>query len=261
MDCPRRFQLKYLRELAWPAIEAEPVLEHENLMQLGSRFHQLVHQHLSGVPAERLTQTIDHPDLSRWWHNYLDHAPDLEGWQTRSEIALSAPLGKRRLVAKYDVLAIESGKQALIIDWKTSRKKTPRKWLQERLQTSVYSYLLVQAGSHLNGGKAIQPEQVEMTYWFPEVPSQPERFSYNTKQYSSDHERLSSLAEQIIALSNEEQGQFRLTSDERRCRFCVYRSLCARGEKAGDLNDMEDIFAQEDVVFELDFEQIGEVEY
>lgn len=262
VDCPRRFVLKYLRELAWPAIEAEPVLEHENLMQLGSRFHQLVHQHLSGVPSERLTQTISHPDLIRWWHNYLDHAPDLSGFNVISEIPLSAPFCERRLLAKYDVLAIKPGECALIIDWKTSHKKTPRSWLQERLQTSVYPYLLVQAGAHLNGGHAIQPEQVEMIYWFPEAPSQAERFSYNAQQYSSDHDRLTSLSEQIIALSKEEEGQFRLTSNERRCRFCVYRSLCARGDTAGDFASMEGVFEQdEEILLALDFEQIGEVAY
>lgn len=262
VDCPRRFELKYIQELAWPAIKAQPILEHEQLMRLGSRFHQLVHQHLSGVPVERLTQTIEQPNLTRWWHNFLDHAPDLGEWQIRSETALSAPLGGRRLIAKYDVLALKPGNKALIIDWKTSRKKTPRKWLRERLQTSVYPYILVQAGAKLNGGEAIQPEQIEMMYWFPEAPSEPERFAYNSQQYASDSERLTALAEQIIALSENGKNQFRLTADERRCRFCVYRSLCARGEKAGDLNDMEDIFAPgEDAAFELDFEQIGEVEY
>ena len=263
VDCPRRFELKYLRELAWPAIEAEPVLEHEELMRLGSRFHQLIHQHLSGVPAARLTQTINQPDLARWWHNFLDNAPDLTGFQTHSEMALSAPLGERRLIAKYDLLVLKPGNKALIIDWKTTRKKTPRKWLRERLQTSVYPYILVQAGAKLNGGEAIQPEQVEMMYWFPEAPSESERFSYNSQQYALDHERLTGLALQIFALSkNEGQNQFRLTADERRCRFCVYRSLCARGKKAGDLNDMNDMLPHdEELIFELDFEQIGEVEY
>jgi hypothetical protein len=29
VDCRRRFQLRYLDQLAWPAVEAEPLLEHE----------------------------------------------------------------------------------------------------------------------------------------------------------------------------------------------------------------------------------------
>ena len=267
VDCPRRFELKYLRELGWPAIEAEPVLEHENLMQLGSRFHQLVHQHLSGISAKRLTETVDHPDLVRWWTNYLNpnYTPDLEGWQTYSEIVLSAPLGEHRLIAKYDLLGIKPGEKALIIDWKTSRKKSARGWLQDRLQTSVYPYLLVQAGQALNGGSPLQPEQVAMMYWFPEAPSDPERFSYDAKGYALDHQRLSELAEQISTLSgDEDHSPFRLTDDKRRCRFCVYRSLCERGEKAGNLDERGDILLQDqekEPMIKLDFDQIAEIEY
>ena len=45
-----------------------------------------------------------------------------------------------------------------------------------------------------------------------------------------------------------------------RCRFCTYRSLCERG-RAGplDLLDIEDELEDED--FELDFDQIAEIEF
>ena len=32
-DCPRRFQLRYIEHLAWPAVETEPVLENERRQQ------------------------------------------------------------------------------------------------------------------------------------------------------------------------------------------------------------------------------------
>ena len=40
LDCPRRFQLRYLLEQAWPAVESEPLLERERLAELGRRFHR-----------------------------------------------------------------------------------------------------------------------------------------------------------------------------------------------------------------------------
>ena len=30
VDCPRRFQLRYMMKLAWPAVEAEPAVEYAN---------------------------------------------------------------------------------------------------------------------------------------------------------------------------------------------------------------------------------------
>jgi len=52
VDCPRRFELRYLKKLAWPAIQSEPVLAIERHMQLGERFHRMVQQHQSGLPAD-----------------------------------------------------------------------------------------------------------------------------------------------------------------------------------------------------------------
>ncbi|MCP4541151.1 MAG: PD-(D/E)XK nuclease family protein, partial [Chloroflexi bacterium] len=49
VDCPRRFQLRYVLRVAWPAPEAEPVLENERYLQQGAAFHRLVHQHALGL--------------------------------------------------------------------------------------------------------------------------------------------------------------------------------------------------------------------
>ncbi|NCT22292.1 PD-(D/E)XK nuclease family protein, partial [bacterium] len=47
-DCPRRFQLRYIEQLAWPAVETEPALENERRQQEGLLFHRLAQQHLIG---------------------------------------------------------------------------------------------------------------------------------------------------------------------------------------------------------------------
>ena len=102
-DCPRRFELRYLQHLAYPAIETEPALENEKHQQEGEYFHRLVQQHLIGIPAEQVGKLANTPNLQRWWENYLS-AKDLMGLRDQSklyaETTLSAPLGKFRLVAK-----------------------------------------------------------------------------------------------------------------------------------------------------------------
>ena len=52
VDCKRRFLLRHVQKLEWPAIESEPVLEQEQLMLLGQQFHLMVQQKLSGIPEE-----------------------------------------------------------------------------------------------------------------------------------------------------------------------------------------------------------------
>jgi len=69
VDCPRRFHLRYVQRLAWPAIDAEPALENERYLQQGAAFHRLAHQHALGIPADRLVVagSGDDADIRRWW--------------------------------------------------------------------------------------------------------------------------------------------------------------------------------------------------
>ena len=54
VDCARRFELRHLLKLAWPAPQTEPVLQAEQDMLLGNQFHHLIHQHQIGLAAETL---------------------------------------------------------------------------------------------------------------------------------------------------------------------------------------------------------------
>lgn len=267
IECRRRFYLRYLRRLAWPAVQSEPVLEFERYMQQGEQFHRMVQQHQVGVPLERLTPLAQGEDLSRWWENYLSYNAEkgslgslaVEGTRRYAEISLSVPVGTARLVAKYDLLVVTSAGRAVIYDWKTARKRPRRQWLAGHLQTRVYPYLLVRGGAHLNQGIPFDPEQVEMVYWFANFPEQAEHFPYNKSAFDSDGEYL---AELISSVQQMGEGEFTLTADYRRCAFCVYRSLCERGDQAGMLADYElEIEAGEGFELELDFEQIQEIEY
>jgi CRISPR/Cas system-associated exonuclease Cas4 (RecB family) len=270
VDCPRRFQLRYVLQLAWPAQEVEPALENELHMQQGAAFHRLVHRYALGIPAEELSRTVHEPDLRRWWHNYLERGPRDLPEARYPEVVLSAPLGNCRLIARYDLVAVDAGRRAVIVDWKTSRKRTKREYLAERLQTKVYPYLLVRAGAHLNDDQPIAPEQVEMIYWFADYPEEPARFGYDTDQYEADEAYLTSIVKKIAGLGDE---GFPLTAQEQRCKFCPYRSLCQRGVRAGTLDEALDMALDAAQVLEdeadagdafgidIDFEQIAEVEY
>jgi RecB family exonuclease len=211
-----------------------------------------------GIPAEDLSRTIKEPDLRRWWHNY-SRTSFVISPSRYPEIVLSAPMCGYRLMAKYDLVVADPGLWAAILDWKTSRKLPKRKHLAERLQTKVYPYLLVRAGAHLNDGQPLAPEQVEMIYWFADYPDDPAQFAYDAAQYEADEAYLTALIEEIAGLGDED---FPLTTHDRRCKFCPYRSLCQRGVRAGSLDEMEDEADAGDAFdFDIDFEQIAEIAY
>ena len=259
VDCPRRFQLYHLDRLAWPAMEVEPALENERHVRQGVAFHRLIHQHLLGIASDRLSSLVAGDDLSRWWQNYLTELPRDLPPQRHPELILSTPVAGHRLLAKLDLVAVHPQHRAIIVDWKTTRSRPQRRWLAARLQTRVYSYLLVRAGSQLNDGHPLGPEQVEMIYWFANFPSDPERLAYDDAQYEADEVYLSSLIEEIIELG---KNDFPLTTNRGRCRYCQYRSLCQRGVRAGPFAETEeDAQLDEDFDLSFDFEQVAEIAY
>ena len=255
-DCTRRFQLRYIEHLAWPAIETEPVLENERRQQEGQLFHRMVQQHLVGLPVEKLTRLANSPEISRWWENYLGHKFELDGYSKYTELALTAPCGSHRLLAKYDLVAILPGRKAIIFDWKTYHKRPKDEWMAVRMQTRVYRALLVQAGAYLNGGAPIQPGLVEMVYWYADFPSEPTRLSYHPTQYKRDWDDLTGLITEIGNHHN-----FPLTEDDKKCAYCPYRSYCNRGGKAGALDSSDDGMETAASEFNLNFEQIAEIEF
>jgi len=241
VDCRKRFYLRHLSRLPWPAIEMEPAMLHEHNARMNARFHQLAHQFLLGIPIERLSATVYDPDLEHSWISFLEFLPSILGQDSRSffslypEINLNASLGERRLFARYDLLVGSPDGSLVIYIWKTLLKRPAREELSRLLQTRVLPYLLVRAGRHFNRNQPVQPSQVELVYWFaaPDKPaSNPvERFVYNDASYQTDESFLNGLVETIQRL---EAGEFNRTADERRCLYCSYRSLCERGVLAGD---------------------------
>lgn len=259
-DCRRRFELHYLDRLRWPAIESEPVLEQEARMERGGQFHRLVQQHQAGIDPARIEAALDDADLRAWWRGYLDHpVPDLPA-ERRVEYGLSIPFAGRRLTATYDLLAFAPGERFVIVDWKTGTKPPKRDWLADRMQTRVYPYVLVEGGAGLNGGEPIRPEQVTLVYWPVSAPESPIVFDYSAADHAAAGEALETLVEEIL---EREHGDFPLTDDLNKCRFCIYRSLCDRGRDPGEMDESAGFETPgvDDLAADLDLDQVGEIEF
>lgn len=252
VDCPRRFQLRYLLEQAWPAVESEPLLERERLAELGRRFHKLVQQHVEGLPPDVLTPSPNEPELARWWQSYLASLTttlnDLP-IDRRAELALSIPINPYRLTAHFDLIAATTDR-AVLVDWKTEQRQPTRAQLLKRMQTRVYRYVLTMAQQR-------PPGTVSMIYWFAQYPDQPIALPYDAAQHADDHQFLTALIEEI-ELRAQQAGDWEMTPHERKCAYCVYRSLCQRGVQAGTLTADEDDL---DLVTQIKFEAIDAIEY
>ncbi len=283
VDCPHRFYLRSLRRLAWPAIQAEPAREFERHLLRGQRFHRLAQQALLGIPLPLLTQFAEaDPDehLAIWWHNFREHVLDdlLEdcdpgkGATRYVEAALEAPLGAsgHRLMAIVDLLLVNPAGQFTIYDWKTSLYRPKGSDLRQRMQSRVYPSLVCRAAHTIHPASVPDPANVRMIYWFAEPDLAPEVIIYSAAQQKADESALLALAHKADNLREQLRSRpagmdelqfaaqcFERSQEERNCRYCVYRSLCERGEAAPAM-DADAPEWQPEESFEQSLEQIAE---
>ncbi len=257
VDCKRRFQLRYVLMQPWPALITDQPDQLELHMQRGAALHRLAHQHARGIDPQRLAETIHDDTLARWWQTFLHRPPSgLPDATRRAEVVFAAPLAGHRLLAKYDLLAVQPGQRFVIVDWKTAARRPRRSHLARRLQTTVYQSLAVEAGAALNGGQPPAPDQVEMIYWFAQSNGATERFAYDEIRHSA---ALACLGDLILETAACAEPIWPLTDDQDQCRFCNYRSLCERGVSAAFIDELEDDL--EPIESLIDLEQIAEVEF
>jgi hypothetical protein len=67
------------------------------------------------------------------------------------------------------------------------------------------------------------------------------------------------LIEQVK--STTQSDHFPLVEDRKPCNYCVYRSFCDRGDKAGPLVELEEEPQEMLDVLALDWDQVAEIEF
>ena len=97
-----------------------------------------------------------------------------------------------------------------------------------------------------------------MEYWFPGFPENTIAWEHSAAIHAKSRAMLSSL---ISEISQKEPGDFEKTSNDKRCAFCQYRSLCERGIQAGSSEDGENETESNWISDDLDFDQIEEIAF
>jgi hypothetical protein len=229
LACQRRFQLRYLRRLPWPA---PPLPEHtEQLLQQGQDFHQLLERHFLGLTIT--PATIPDGRIRQWWQAFAAHSPVKDmpaNARFLPETGLTVPLGSHLLYGRFDLLVIGEDKNnrpfAHVFDWKTGRPAAVDE-LNGRWQTRLYLALLAEGGSafwpqHVQ----LVPEQISLTYWYVQDAEMPVTIGYSAETHRANWTELQQIAvwlDEAFAA-----GTWPLTNDWSQCRECAYQVYCGR---------------------------------
>ncbi len=259
-ECPRRFQLKVIENISWPAAYLEPLSQLEQATEIGNKFHQLCHQFFSGIDHESLSRTISNPNLKIMWENFSIFAKEIQTENRFSEIILSTPFMGHQLIAKYDLVLRTGDDKFIIYDWKTSSHKPSRTILSQRYQTFIYPLIFTKAGDSIFRTDPPSPKNISMNYWYPMSSAPEEIFPYSDRQYSENIDQLSTIISKIDELI-ESSISFPLTDDRSICAKCVYRSLCERGVQGGTLDPFTEIEQEDLSSFHFELDNISEIEF
>lgn len=257
-DCKRRFYYRYIQHLSWPALESEPAIKNEQWMLNGAFFHYLVHQYYLGLPIDLISKQASGEPVKTWWRNFLNSIPTEKTGKNLSEFVLALSLMGIHLIAKYDLLALNEDGTIVIYDWKTSKKISPREYAANRLQTRLYLYILANSADKLFEGKKPDINSITLVYWYANYPDTPQIFYYSPMKMAADEQYIVDLINKIKSLKTKDE--FPLTSDTQHCRYCVYRSLCDRGDVAGNLKFFDPEFNYSGEL-EFEFDQIEEIDF
>jgi hypothetical protein len=192
--CPRQFQHTYLEKLHSPI---NP--EHEELQNLGSRFHLLMQQREMGLPIDSFLQADT--QLQKWMAGFAAAAPEIINptvdTQTDSQTFRDSEhyrtlqVNDYLLTVVYDLLIAQTN-QAQILDWKTYPKPANKGKLEQNWQTRLYLYVLAETSDYI-------PENISMTYWFVQSQGKPQsiKFNYSSAQHQKTGERLQQLLNKL----------------------------------------------------------------
>lgn len=260
LECPRRYELRYLLQRIWPAVHSEPVLALEEQMNNGKIFHLMAQQFFSGINPNEIQLQVESEKILTWWNAFLPFAEAYKQLSCQPEVYISSKINQTSFVGVFDLLVYTPNGKITIVDWKTNQIKPPRRNLEQHVQTRLYPLLLTSGGKQWNNGHEVQPDQIEMIYWFANFPDEPESFPYSEQSYQSD---LFFILDLVDRIEKTGPGEFLLTENQTKCKFCNYRSLCGRGSTPGLYTELEteDLEYLYEEIEEIDMNQIGEIAF
>lgn len=255
--CAHRFLLKYVDRQPWPVADGDDPVGTGAYLERGRVFHQWMVRRGLRLPMEAIVDSCGDEELRAWWRaaeGFPWHGLPPHG---EPELAVVVPLGRYRLYARYDLLALGDDGEVVVVDWKTLQRRPKERTLRERMQTRVYLYSAVCAGEVLSEGARVDPDRTRMLYWFTNHPEEPGVVAYSRSAYERDREELTALVERIAGLGRDE---FPSADDPRQCVGCHYRSLCRQGGD-GAVEGGAPGWLEEELDLQLDLQDVPEVDY
>ena len=243
--CARRFYLRFVMRLEWPAPLTGSEQEWERSLRRGEELHLFIEQAALGMDIAAMVREAGDTQLFRWYDSVIDYPPPQPVGEVHTELELMVPLGDHRLVARFDRLIVSpqvDGSIIHIVDWKTGTPQDASR-LGRSWQTAIYQFVAVEVSDQLTtDGSPVAPANIGFTYWQAEAPQAPVVLAYDEDAHEAGRLRIGGAVEQIEQRISGGEESFERTTDLDACRHCPYRSYCERGREPPPGVDLDEDF-------------------
>jgi len=241
IDCKRKFKLKYIDHLSWPAPLSQLNTKYSEAITRGRKFHQLIQQHFIGIPDYELFNSIQDHTVRQWLKNALSFEISSEK-QTKKMVEYHVSYINKGvlLTGVIDLLLISPDSGMKIIDWKTGLSKPNLDRYKSRIQTRLYPYLLLQSPAFsANRFEGLKTQEITFNYWFTNFPEHSLSFTYDRQNFNQDDAYFDDLITTITLTPVEEML---MTHNIDLCRSCPFQLYCGRNIQADyfDIQESDD---------------------
>jgi hypothetical protein len=190
----------------------------------------MVERHFRGFAPENDKQEGSIPDdtLRAWWRTFQRHAPTLPAGERLIEYTLTVPILGYFLTGRFDLLVVAEGGKVHIFDWKTEAFPRSAEKLQMDLQTQLYLAMAVEGGQVLTSGRAVEPDNVKITYWYVNDPAKSVTLAYSEREHRQNWGQLEQRVALMIEQFAQDEGVWALTDNLEACQSCLYQLYCGR---------------------------------
>ncbi len=218
LECPRRFELRYLRQLAWPTTPMDKKTAVS--LQDGQQFHNLLERRFLHLETDEAALP---PAIRDWYTIFQQSETLLPDGDYLPELTLTVPIGDHFLTGRFDLL-IRDNEHLHLFDWKTGRPRNAAA-LHADWQTRLYLAMVVESGQAISPN-AISPGNVSLTYWYVNDPNAPRRIQYDAAWHKRNWAEIEGIVEDINGRLQTERWE--KTADHAPCRRCAYQIYCDR---------------------------------
>ncbi len=240
-QCALKFKRRYLDGLYWGSSWGKKESQKKEI-EKGRLFHDLADKYYS-FGKNVVDKELIPEEVAKWLESLIKFRPYNEAGAFLPEQELRLNQDGMKLMAKFDLLYISSDNEAIIYDWKTSKKPAKKVYRRRSIQTKLYRYLLVAAGGRFSAKESWAPEEIKMVYWNPRFKVE-QVLAYSQEKFEADKRYLQ---QEIKEIKNDEE--FMATDNEEICDYCEYNPIC-HGETAIEVE-----LEEEDLDIDFDWEE------